>query len=155
MFRSTSTISRRGLLKWGLAAAGTGLLVACGQQAPSAPAATSAPAAAKPTEAAAAPKPAQQIAQPTPPPAAPAAQAAPAQASPAAKPTEAAAAKPAANAQIKRGGSMKLHRQNEWPTLDPHTAQTNSLDMILTYDYLTRVDLNQQSGAWEVKPGLA
>ena len=35
---------------------------------------------------------------------------------------------------------MKLHRQNEWPTLDPHTAQTNSLDMILTYDYLTRVD---------------
>ena len=49
---------------------------------------------------------------------------------------------------------MKLHRQNEWPTLDPHTAQTNSLDMILTYDYLTRVD-QSPSGAWEVKPGLA
>src|SRR5215212_6628175 len=154
MFGSTPIITRRGLLKWGLAAAGTGLLAACGQQAPAAPAKpTEAPAAAKPTVA-------QQIAQPTPPPAAPAATTAPA----APKPTEAAAAKPAdaakptaaaQTAQVKRGGSMKLHRQNEWPTLDPHTAQTNSLDMILTYDYLTRVDLNQQSGAWEVKPGLA
>jgi ABC-type transport system substrate-binding protein len=163
MFGSTPTISRRALLKWGIAAAGTGLLAACGQQAPSAPAKPAeGPAAAKPTEAAA-PKPAQQIAQPTPPPAAPAAAAA-ATTAPAAKPTDApAAAKPteaakpaaAAQANIKRGGSMKLHRQNEWPTLDPHTAQTNSLDMILTYDYLTRVDLNQQSGAWEVKPGLA
>ena len=164
MFGSTPTISRRGLLKWGLAAAGTGLLAACGQQAaPSAPAATSAPAAAKPTQAAE-PTVARQIAQPTPPPAAPAAapaatlppsgQAAPA----AAKPTEApAAAKPAAAAQgnVKRGGTMNLHRQTDWPTLDPHTAQTNSLDMILTYDYLTRVDLNKQTGAWETKPGLA
>jgi ABC-type transport system substrate-binding protein len=164
MFGSMPTISRRGLLKWSLAAAGTGLLAACGQQAPAAPA-KDAPAAAKPTEAAAAPKPAQQIAVPTPPPAAPAAAPAATTAPAAAKPTEALAAaakpteaaKPAAAAQgpIKRGGSMKLHRQNEWPTLDPHTAQTNSLDMILTYDYLTRVDLNQQSGAWEVKPGLA
>src|SRR5215212_4143523 len=125
MFGSTPIITRRGLLKWGLAAAGTGLLAACGQQAPAAPAKpTEAPAAAKPTVA-------QQIAQPTPPPAAPAATTAP-------KPTEAAAAKPAdaakptaaaQTAQVKRGGSMKLHRQNEWPTLDPHTAQTNSLDM--------------------------
>src|SRR4051794_13903952 len=52
MFGSTPTITRRSLLKWGLAAAGTGLLAACGQQAPAAP-----PAAAKPTEAPAAPKP--------------------------------------------------------------------------------------------------
>src|SRR4051794_8806218 len=46
MFGSTPTISRRAILKWGLGAAGTGLLAACGQQAPAAP-----PAAAKPTEA--------------------------------------------------------------------------------------------------------
>jgi peptide/nickel transport system substrate-binding protein len=165
MFGSTPTISRRSLLKWGLAAAGTGLLAACGQQPPAAPSKPAeGPAAAKPTEAAGAAKPAQQISQPTPPPAAPAATPAATTAPAAAKPTEAPAAakpteaaKPAAAAQgnIKRGGSMKLHRQNEWPTLDPHTAQTNSLDMILTYDYLTRVDLNKQSGAWEVKPGLA
>src|SRR5437870_6306045 len=156
MFESTSTVSRRTLLKWTLGAVGTSLLAACGQQAPAAPA--------KPTEAAkpaAAPTAAQvHIAVPTP------AQQAPAQA--AAKPTEApaAAAKPTEapakpteaakpTAQIKRGGTMKIHRQNDWPTLDPHTAQTNSLDMILTYDYLTQVLQNPQTGAWEVKPGLA
>jgi peptide/nickel transport system substrate-binding protein len=138
-------------MKFGLMAAGTGLMAACGQ-----PATPAAPAAAKPTEAPAAAKPTApvQIAVPTPPAAAAAAK--PAEApkpAEAAKPT-AAPAQPA-QAAIKRGGSMKLHRQNEWPTLDPHTAQTNSIDMILTYDYLTRVDQNPQTGAWEVKPGLA
>ena len=159
MFKSTSTVSRRTLLKWTLGAVGTSMLAACGQQAPSAPAKP-----AEPAKPAAAPTAAQvQIAVPTP------AQQAPAQA--AAKPTEAPAAEPAKpteapaaakpteaakpTTQIKRGGTMKIHRQNDWPTLDPHTAQTNSLDMILTYEYLTRVDQNPQTKAWEVKPGLA
>jgi peptide/nickel transport system substrate-binding protein len=156
MFESMPTVSRRTLLKWTLGAVGTSLLAACGQQAPAAPAKpTEAPAAAKPTQAVqiAVPTPAQQAparaaAKPT---EAPAAAAKPTEAPAAAKPTE--AAKPAA--QVKRGGTLKIHRQNDWPTLDPHTAQTNSLDMILTYDYLTRVDQNPQTGAWEVKPGLA
>ena len=153
MFRSSSTVSRRVMLKFGLLTAGTGLLAACGQ--PAAPAAPAKPAEAAKPAAAAKPTVPVQVAVPTPALAAPAA-AKPAEAAKpaaAAKPTE--AAKPAAQAAIKRGGSMKLHRQNEWPTLDPHTAQTNSIDMVLTYDYLTRVDQNPQTGAWEVKPGLA
>jgi peptide/nickel transport system substrate-binding protein len=159
MFTSMPTVSRRTLLKFTVGAAGTSLLAACGQQA-------SAPAAQEAKPAAPAPTQAVQIAVPTPAQAAPAAAAAPTAAAAAAKPTDApaaAAAKPtdapkpaaAANAQVKRGGSLHIHRQNDWPTLDPHTAQTNSLDMILTYDYLTRVDQNAQTGAWEVKPGLA
>ncbi|MGE3267640.1 MAG: ABC transporter substrate-binding protein [Chloroflexota bacterium] len=156
MVRSLPTVSRRIILKFGLMSAGTGLLAACGQ--PPAPAAPAAKEAAKPA-AEAKPTAAMQVAVPTPPQAAPAAAAKPTAApAAAAKPTE--APKPAeatkpAQAAIKRGGSMKLHRQNEWPTLDPHTAQTNSIDMILTYDYLTRVDQNPQTGAWEVNPGLA
>ncbi|MFN8525938.1 MAG: ABC transporter substrate-binding protein [Chloroflexota bacterium] len=137
--------SRRLVLKLALGAGATGLLAACGQQAP-------APKAEAPKPAEAAKPAAPQVAVPTPP------QAAPAQA--AAKPTEAPApakpaeaAKPAAAA--KRGGTLKLHRQNDWPTLDPHTAQTSSLDMPLVYDYLTRIDRNPANGAWEVKPSLA
>jgi peptide/nickel transport system substrate-binding protein len=161
MLKSMPTVSRRTLLKWTLGAAGTSLLAACGQQA-SAPAAQDAKPAAT---TAAAPTQAVQIAVPTPAQAAPAqaAVASPTAAAAAAKPAEAAAAKPtdapkpaaATTAQVKRGGSLHIHRQNDWPTLDPHTAQTNSLDMILTYEYLTRVDQNPQTGAWEVKPGLA
>jgi len=154
MLRSLPTVTRRSLMKWGLGAAGTGLLTACGQQAPAAPAAKDA----APKPAAAAPTPAVQVAVPTPAQAAPAA---PAAAKPAeAKPTEApAAAKPAEaakpTAQVKRGGTLKVHRQNDWPTLDPHTAQTSSLDMPLVYDYLARVERNPQTTAWEVKPSLA
>ena len=157
MFQSKATVSRRTLMKIALGAVGTSLLVACGQQAPApAPQATAKPAAPTATQATQS----GQIAVPTPAQAAPAAAkpteapkpaAAAPTAAPAAKPTEA----PKPSAQIRRGGTMNIHRQTDWPTLDPHTAQTNSLDMILTYDYLTRVDQNPQTGAWEVKPGLA
>jgi peptide/nickel transport system substrate-binding protein len=127
-------------------AAGTSaaLLAACSQQAQ---------APAKPADA---PKPAAEvkptapvvISVPTPAPTAAAA--------PAAKPTEAPAApKPAAQAAIKRGGILKLHRQNDWPTHDPHTSQTSSLDMPLFFDYLTRLDKNPATGGYEVKPSLA
>lgn len=159
MDTSMPSVSRRAFLRWGLVAAGSGLLVACGQ--PAAPAAPVAPA--KPTDAPAAAKPTVpvQVAVPTPALAAPAAAkpaeaakpaaAAPTAAPAAAKPAE--AAKP--TAQVKRGGILKAHRQNDWPTLDPHTTQTSSLDMILSYDYLSRVERNPQTQAWEVKPALA
>src|SRR5256885_2275335 len=52
-------------------------------------------------------------------------------------------------------GSTPTNPRRAPPKWGPAAAQTNSLDMILTYDYLTRVDLNKQTGAWEVKPGLA
>src|SRR5690606_16405125 len=58
-------------------------------------------------------------------------------------------------ADIKRGGTLRMHRQNDWPTLDPHTAQASNLDMVLVYDYLTRLDRNPETLAWEVKPSLA
>jgi len=154
MFESLPTVTRRSALKWIVGAGGVGLLSACGQQAP-APASGGAPAAAaKPTDA---PKPQATLAAP---PVVPT----PAQAAPAAaKPTEAAKpaaeAKPAAPAKpvadVKRGGTLKVHRQTDWPTLDPHTAQASSLDMVLVYDYLTRLDQNPANGAWEVKPSLA
>jgi peptide/nickel transport system substrate-binding protein len=156
MFDSMSMVSRRSALKWILATGGISLLAACAPQSP-APA-KDAGGAAKPADP---PKPqatmAVQVAVPTP------AQAAPAAPVAAAKPTDvpkpAAEAKPAAPAKptaaIKRGGVLKGHRQNDWPTLDPHTAQASNLDMTLVYDYLTRLDRNAQSGAWEVKPALA
>jgi peptide/nickel transport system substrate-binding protein len=159
MVRSTSTVSRRALLKWGMVAAGSGLLAACGQQAP-APAKPADSSSAKPAAGAATATPDRQIAVPTPAQAAPAAAAKPTEAAkPAAAAPTAAPAKPAEaakpTAQIKRGGTLKAHRQNDWPTLDPHTAQTSSLDMPLVYDYLARVERNPQTMAWEVKPSLA
>ena len=147
---STSKVTRRALLAWGLVAAGSGLLAACGQQPPAAPAAKDA--APKPAAGAPTATPAMQIAVPTSAAAKPAEAAKPTAApAVAAKPTE----EPKPTAQVKRGGILKAHRQNDWPTLDPHTTQTSSLDMILSYDYLTRVERNSQTQAWEVKPALA
>ena len=159
MYETSTTVSRRSALKWILGMGGVGLLAACAPQAP-APAKDAGGTAAKPAEV---PKTqatmAVQIAVPTP------AQAAPAHAAPAAttapaaaKPTE--AAKPAAEAakpsgQVKRGGILRGHRQNDWPTLDPHTSQASNLDMALVYDYLTRLDRDPQTSAWELKPSLA
>jgi peptide/nickel transport system substrate-binding protein len=146
---SLSTVSRRSLLKWVLGAGGVSLLSACAPQVPATPAA--------PGNQAAAPKPqatlAAPIAVPTPGQAAPAAAGSPAASKPAEAPKPAADAKPAA--QIDRGGTMRVHRQNDWPTLDPHTAQSTNLDLALVYDYLTRLDRSPETGAWEVKPLLA
>jgi peptide/nickel transport system substrate-binding protein len=60
-----------------------------------------------------------------------------------------------ATASIKRGGILKAQRQNDWPTHDPHLSQTNSQDMPLVFDYLTRIDPNPSSGTFEIKPSLA
>jgi len=151
MFASLPTVSRRSALKWMLGTGGVGLLSACAPPASAPAQPTSAP---KPAEA---PKPqatlAAPVAVPAPAQAAPAATSAPAAAKPAEAAKPAAEAKPAA--QVKRGGTLKVHRQTDWPTLDPHTAQTSSLDMAFVYDYLTRLDRNPSSGAWEVKPLLA
>ncbi|MFN8522874.1 MAG: ABC transporter substrate-binding protein [Chloroflexota bacterium] len=136
-----ATVSRRTALGWLLGAAGMGVLNACSQQQAAAP-----PKAAAPTPVAttgAAPvqvaTPAVAAAKPTEAPAA------------AAKPTE--ATKPAA--QIKRGGIVRLHRQNDWPTVDPHTAQASNIDITLVYDFLTHVVRDPVKNTWEVKPSLA
>jgi peptide/nickel transport system substrate-binding protein len=55
----------------------------------------------------------------------------------------------------KRGGVLKAQRQNNWATHDPHLAQTGSTDLPLVFDYLTRLDRNPVSGAFEVRPSLA
>jgi ABC-type transport system substrate-binding protein len=58
-------------------------------------------------------------------------------------------------ASIKRGGVLKAQRQNDWPTHDPHLTQTNSQDMPLVFDYLTRIDRNATTGNFDIGPSLA
>ena len=160
MATSPRTVSRRTVLSWMAGAGGLGVLAACAPPAPAPAKPADAPAAKAATAAPTAPV-AAQVSAPTPPASGPTAQAAPA--APAAKPTEAAkpavqaapapAAKPAA--QIKRGGTIRLHRQNDWPSLDPHTAQASNIDMPLVYDYLTTVVRDPATDTWDVKPSLA
>jgi peptide/nickel transport system substrate-binding protein len=143
----------------GLSGAALTLVAACSNQPPSPakpeaapPAATTAPAAPKPTVAPQVVVPTQAPAAQTQPSpaasnAAPAATAAPA----AAQPT--AAAKPAA--AVKRGGVLRINSQNDWSTMDVQTSQTGNPDSPLVYDFLTRLEHNTQSGAFELKPHLA
>jgi peptide/nickel transport system substrate-binding protein len=56
---------------------------------------------------------------------------------------------------VKRGGVLKAQRQNDWPTHDPHLTQTNSQDMPLVFDYLTRIDRNETTNNFEIRPSLA
>ncbi|MCL4534684.1 MAG: ABC transporter substrate-binding protein [Bacteroidetes bacterium] len=96
-------------------------------------------------------------------PSATAAPAAPASAGP----TSAATAKPAASTgnprpgesppatavKIKRGGVLRVATRADWPTLDPHmTSGEVKLDL---YDPLVRLDKDEKTGMWEVKPQLA
>jgi peptide/nickel transport system substrate-binding protein len=151
-------IGRRSFLL-ALSGAAVGLVAACGNQPPS-PAKPDAAQSAAPTAAATAvsagPKPTvpPQVVVPTQPPAQPtaAAQAAPAATTaPAAQPT--AAARPAAT--IKRGGLLKINSQNDWSTMDVQTSQTGNPDSPLVFDFLTKLERNPQSGAFELKPHLA
>ncbi len=66
---------------------------------------------------------------------------------------EAGAAK--ASAGVKRGGLLRVHRQNDWPTMDPHTSQASNLEAPLVFDYLTKIERNASTGIFEVKPSLA
>ena len=148
MVTSSRTVSRRTFMTWMAGAGGVSLLAACAPPAPAPANPTAAPAAK-----ADAPKPQATVA-------APVAVATPAQAAPAVKPTEAskpaeAAVKPATTAQVKRGGTFRMHRQNDWPSLDPHTSQASNPDMPLFYDYLTTVVRDPATETWDVKGSLA
>lgn len=131
------------------------LLAACTTQPP---AGGSGSGAAKPTDApttapaaaaTSAPKPtvAPQVVVPT-----VASTSAAAQAQPTAAPTQP-AAKPAA--AVKRGGLLKINAPNDWSTMDVQTSQTGNPDSPLAFDFLTKIERNAQSGAFEVKPHLA
>jgi peptide/nickel transport system substrate-binding protein len=124
--------SRRAFLSWTLGVSGLSLLAACtpSPTAPSGAANTAATPAASPTSRVSG----AQLAT----------------AATIATPTVAAATAP-----IKRNGVLKAQRQNEWPTHDPHLTQTNSQDMPLVFDYLTRIDRNPATGTFDIRPSLA
>ena len=69
--------------------------------------------------------------------------------------TSAPVAQPPATSRIKRGGAVKAERQNNWNTHDPHLAQVGNTDYPLVFDYLTRLDRNPTTNAFEARPGLA
>jgi peptide/nickel transport system substrate-binding protein len=70
-------------------------------------------------------------------------------------PESARVAQTSATGRIKRGGALKAQRQNNWATHDPHLAQTGSTDFPLVFDYLTRLDRDPTTNAFQVRPCLA
>lgn len=121
--------SRRQFLRWTLGVTGLSLLGAC----------TPAPSASSGAPTAAATGATQRVAGP---------QIATAVSAPTTAPTQ-------ATSTIKRGGVLKAQRQNDWPTHDPHLTQTNSQDMPLVFDYLTRIDRNPATNTFDIRPSLA
>lgn len=94
-------------------------------------------------------------------PAAPAgATAAPAAPTAAAKAPAAATAAPAAPtaapaAKIKRGGTVRIAQQFDYPTMDVQLASTVPICLFLMYDDLLAYHTNPSTGMWEVGPSLA
>ena len=119
-------VPRRLVLRWALGIGGLSLLTACAPSSQS----TSTPAASGTANVAAAPV------------------------SLTAAPDTAAASQKPATSRQKRGGVLKAQRQNNWPTHDPHLAQSGNVDSPLVFDYLTRLDRNPATGAFEVRPSL-
>ncbi|MCL4534695.1 MAG: ABC transporter substrate-binding protein [Bacteroidetes bacterium] len=68
---------------------------------------------------------------------------------------KAAAPSPTAAVNIKRGGTLRVHRQNDWESMDPQTSQVGRPDATLVYDTLVRAVRNPQTGVFEIKGLLA
>jgi len=131
MFRDSRGASRRTFLRWAVGVSALTLAAACTSTAPPAPSAGATPPAAAGTARVAGAQLATAVPAATNPP------------------------QPAAAAAVKRGGILKAQRQNDWPTHDPHLTQTNSQDMPLVFDYLTRIDRNPTTGNFDIRPSLA
>lgn len=127
MVNTSPRVPRRVVLRWAMRIGGLSLLSAC---APSVPSSSTPAASRTPNVASAA-------------------------VSLTAAPDPTRAAQPASTGQHKRGGILKVQRQNNWPTHDPPLAQTGNVDSPLVFDYLTRLDRNPASGAFEVRPSLS
>lgn len=97
---------------------------------------------------------------PPPPTAAPGAPTSPPKVEPtkpsAAAPTTAApTAAPTPAAKIKRGGTLRIQRQNEWEGMDPVLAQEPAADVDLTLEGLVQYQQDPTTKKWDIAPQLA
>lgn len=82
-----------------------------------------------------------------------AATAAPATGATAAPKPAVATATPAA--KIKRGGTLRIHRQNDWETMDPHLSQAGRDEALVVYDSLVDLQQDAKTGQFLPVPMLA
>lgn len=85
----------------------------------------------------------------------PAAAAATTAPAPAATKPAAVAATAAPVAKIKRGGHLRVHRQNDWDLMDPHLAQSGRMDMLMVYDSLVDLQKDEKTGKFVPVPLLS